>query len=397
MRILHVIGSLSPTDGGPPEAVRQLVRAYLQIGVNVELLCQDEPSASFLAEIPVPVHALGQRWFGRFGLSPRLWRWLRQNAARFNGIVMNGLWIFPDIAVHSAARRAGVPYAVFTHGALDPWFQSQYPLKHIKKRIFWTFQYPVLRDALAVLFTTTAERDLATVSFRPNRWNSLPVPYGISDPEGDPAAQIESFYQLMPQLRARPYLLFMSRLHQKKGCDLLLAAFARIAAEFPEIVLVMAGPDQEGTQAVFQKFCTQNGIAERVYWLGMLRGDLKWGALRASDAFILPSHSENFGIVIVESLAAGRPVLITNKVNIWPDIQTDGAGFVEDDTLEGTERLLRAWLTLSGQERDSMAAHTRPCFSSRYSMKRAAAVIRQLFADQTILHQADGTPITSDR
>src|SRR5580692_11737093 len=109
MRILHVIGSLSPADGGPPEAVRQLTRAYLQIGVQVELVCQDPPGSSFLSEIPAPVHALGQRWLGRFGLSPRLWRWLHQNASRFDAIVMNGLWVFPDVAVRSAARHAGVP------------------------------------------------------------------------------------------------------------------------------------------------------------------------------------------------------------------------------------------------------------------------------------------------
>jgi glycosyltransferase involved in cell wall biosynthesis len=393
MRILHVIGSLSPNDGGPPEAVRQLARAYLQIGVQVELVCQDAPTATFLADIPVPVHALGQRWLGRFGLSPRLWRWLHKNASRFDGIVMNGIWIFPDVAVRSAARRAGIPYAVFIHGALDPWFQTHYPLKHIKKRFYWLFQYPVLRDALAVLFTTPAERDLATVSFRPNRWDSLPVPYGLSDPEGDPTAQVDAFYQRIPQLRTRPYFLFMSRLHPKKGCDLLLAAFAAIAHEFPDIDLVLAGPDQEGAQAGFQKFCADHGIADRVHWPGMIRGDLKWGALRASDAFVLPSHSENFGIVIVESLAAGRPVLITNKVNIWPDIQTDGAGLIEDDTLEGTERLLRSWLTMPREERDSMAARTRPCFSSRYSMKRAAAVIQQLFADRAIPRAPEPTSL----
>ena len=380
MRILHVIGSLSPADGGPPEAVRQLVRAYLQIGVHVELLCQDSPRAPFLSEIPVPVHALGQRWIGRFGLSPKLWRWLHRNASRFDGIVMNGLWIFPDIAVRSAARSARIPYAVFAHGALDPWFNTRYPLKHIKKRLYWPLQYRVLHDARAVLFTTPLERDLAITSFAPNQWNSLPVPYGLSEPEGDPAAQIETFYRQFPELRDRPFLLFMSRLHVKKGCDLLIDAFARIAPEFPDINLVVAGPDQQGFQSQLQQTCSDKGIAHRVFWPGMIRGDLKWGALRAANAFILPSHQENFGIAVVESLAAGRPVLTTNKVNIWREIQDDGAALIEDDTLEGAEKLLRRWLDLTAAEQQVMAARAHPSFVARYSMKETAIVIRDLFA-----------------
>lgn len=382
MRILHVIGSLSPADGGPPEAVRQLARAYAKIGVDVEVLCQDSPDAPFLASLTFPVHALGQRWLGRFGLSPRLWRWLDRNARRFDGIVMNGLWIFPNVAVRSAAQRAGVPYAVFPHGSLDPWFNKKYPLKHLKKLLYWPLQYPVLRDARAVLFTTATERDLAATSFRPNRWNGIPVAYGISDPEGDPAAQIAAFHGRFPALRGRRCLLFMSRLHEKKGCDLLVEAFARLAGDFPDVDLVVAGPDQVGLQAKLQESASRAGIASRAHWPGMLTGDLKWGALRSAEAFVLPSHQENFGIVVAESLAAGRPVLISNQVNIWPDIQADGAGLVDDDTPEGTERLLRRWLTMPQPEREAMADRAYPCFSNRYSMERAAASIKELFAQR---------------
>ncbi len=380
MRILHVIGSLSPADGGPPEAVRQLARAYSKIGVDVEVLCQDPPTAPFLANLPFPVHALGQRWLGRFGLSPRLWNWLRHNAARFDGLVMNGLWIFPDIAVRSAALRAGVPYAVFPHGSLDPWFNKKYPLKHLKKLLYWPLQYPVLRDARAVLFTTATERDLAATSFRPNRWNGIPVAYGISNPDGDPSAQIQAFHAKFPALRHRRCLLFMSRLHEKKGCDLLVEAFARLAPEFPEVDLVVAGPDPSGLQAKLQERAARHGISSRVHWPGMLTGDLKWGALRSAEAFVLPSHQENFGIVVAESLAAGRPVLISNQVNIWPDILADGAALVDDDTLEGTQSLLRRWLELPPASREAMAARAWPCFSSRYSMERAAASIKSLFS-----------------
>jgi len=387
LHILHVIGSLSPAAGGPPEAVRQLVDAYIEVGAGIELVCLDNPGESFLAGIDCPVHALGQSFLGKYGFSPRLWRWLDANAHRFDAIIMNGIWTFPGVAVRFAARRARKPYGIFTHGMLDPWFNRKYPLKHLKKLLYWPMQHAVLHDAEAVFFTTEAERDLAQTSFRPSKWVSVVVPYGINDPEGrrheglgTPTEQIEAFYSKLPELRGRRYLLFLARIHEKKGCDLLLRAFANTAASVPDVDLVIAGPDQQGMQAKLQRLAEKLGIAGRAHWPGLLGGDLKWGAIRASDAFVLPSHQENFGVAVVEALAVGRPVLISNQVNIWPEIAGDGVGLVDDDTLEGAERLLRRWFGLPAAERDAMAARARGTFISRYAMNRAAVAINRVFA-----------------
>jgi glycosyltransferase involved in cell wall biosynthesis len=384
MRILHVIDTLSPAAGGPPEAIRQLVAAYEQelAGTSIEVVCLDQPDAPFLAGIPCPVHALGQTSLGRFAFSPRLWRWLHIHASRFDVVLMNGIWSFPGIAVRAAARCTGVPYGVFVHGALDPWFNRMYPLKRVKKALYWPVQYRVLRDAAAVFFTTGIERDLAKTSFRPNKWNSVVVPYGITDlgaSAEESARQVEQFYGLMPALRGRDYLLFLGRIHEKKGCDLLLEAYGRLASSCPEVDLVIAGPDQAGLQAKLKAQADRLHIAARVHWPGMIRGDLKWGALRACEAFVLPSHQENFGISVAEALSAGRPVLISNQVNIWPDVEADGVGLVDDDTLEGTERLLRRWFQMAPADREAMAARARPCFLARYTMNRTASVIDDLF------------------
>jgi glycosyltransferase involved in cell wall biosynthesis len=383
MQTLHVIDSLSPAIGGPPEAVRQLAEAYREVGATMEVVCLDNPGEPFLSGISCPVHALGQSYFGRYSFSPRLWCWLRKNSGRFDRIVMHGIWTFPSVALRYAARAAKKPYGIFVHGALDPWFRRHYPLKHLKKRLYWPVQYSVLRDALAVFFTAESERDLAKSSFRPNTWNSAVLPYGITDPvecERNPAGQIETFYRRFPELRGRRYLLFLARIHAKKGCDLLLEAFGRIAASVPDVDLVMAGPDQVGMQAKLQRMAEQFGIAGRVHWPGFIDGDLKWGALRACDAFVLSSHSENFGIAVVESLGVGRPVLITNRVNIWHEIEMDKAGLVDDDTLEGTERLLRRWFEMLPAEREAMAARARSCFESHFTMNQTALAIEQVFA-----------------
>jgi glycosyltransferase involved in cell wall biosynthesis len=395
LHILHVIGSLSPAAGGPPEAVRQLVDAYIEVGAGIELVCLDKPGESFLSGIACPVHALGPSFLGKYGFSLRLWRWLDGNAHRFDALVMNGIWTFPGVAVRSAARRARKPYAVFTHGMLDPWFNRKYPLKHLKKLIYWPLQHAVLHDAEAVFFTAKAERDLAKTSFRPSNWKSVVVPYGINDPDADkmegrgtPAEQIEAFYRRLPELRGRRYLLFLARIHEKKGCDLLLQAFARTAPAVPEMDLVIAGPDQEGMQGRLQRLAEKHGIAGRVHWPGLIGGDLKWGAIRACDAFVLPSHQENFGVAVVESLAAGRPVLISNQVNIWPEIEGDGVGLVDDDTVEGAQRLLRRWFELPAAEREAMAARARPSFLARFAMNRAAVAINSVF--HSAEHRSEG-------
>jgi glycosyltransferase involved in cell wall biosynthesis len=383
VHILHVIGSLSPADGGPPEVVRQLAMVYQEIGDTLEILCLDPPNAAYLQGFPCPVHAIGPAWLGLYRLSSRIQPWLRENIGRFDGVVMQGIWTFPGVAVRRVAREAGKPYCVFPHGALDPWFKHKYPLKHLKKLLYWPIQYPVLRDARAVFFTSEPEPVLAKTSFTPNSWNSIVFPNGIREPDGDPAREIAGFYQLLPTLRDRRFLLFLSRIQEKKGCDLLLEAFARVASEAPDLDLVMAGPDQVGWQAKLQAMAVSLGIASRVHWPGMLRGDLKWGALRAADAFVLPSHQENFGIAVVESLAARRPVLISNQVNIWQEIEKEGAGLVADDTTEGTERLLRAWITMPLDQRRAMAAKAYPLFLRRYSLKSGAAVINRIFRSST--------------
>ena len=388
MRILHVINSLSPADGGPPEAVRQLVHAYREAGSEAEVACLDNPGEPFLKGLSCPVHAMDQRVLGRFAFSPRLWNWLHENADRFDVLIMNGIWTFPGVAVRAAARRAKRPYGVFVHGALDPWFNREYPLKHLKKLFYWPVQHTVLRDAMTVFFTSKTELELAKSSFWPNRWNGLIVPYGTVDPEdagSDPSCQVQEFQRQLPALDGRRYLLFLGRIHEKKGCDLLLEAFAQVAADHPEIDLVIAGPDQVGMQAKLASRSRELEIAGRVHWPGMIRGDCKWGALRACDAFILPSHQENFGISVAEALAVGRPVLISNQVNIWREIQEDGVGLVDDDTLEGIVRLLRRWFELTVAERVAMTARARPCFQSRYAMRRTAAIIIANFASPPLV------------
>jgi glycosyltransferase involved in cell wall biosynthesis len=381
MRILHVIYSLSLKHGGPPEGLRQLAEGYRQEGIHLEVASLDGPEEAFLKELPFTVYAFGPVK-SVYGYSPRLLPWLQAHVDEYDAVVINGIWQYNSLAAWRVVRNR-LPYAVFIHGALDPWFKKRYPLKHLKKALYWrALQYPVLRDSLAVLFTTQTEKEQALLSFRLNRWNGVVVPYGTNRPGGDPAAQREIFLSACPGVRNRRFLLFMARIHEKKGCDLLIEAFSRISSTEPDLHLVMAGPDQVGWQATLDKQAENFGIQDRIHWPGLLQKDAKWGAFYAAEAFILPSHQENFGISVAEALACGKPVLISDKVNIWQDVIADGAGIVAEDTANGTYSLLTKWLELSENQRIEMSQKASACFSNRYSMRGAAKAIGAMFEQE---------------
>lgn len=379
MRILHVMRSFDPAGGGPIEAVRRLAQAYREAGHEAEVVTLDSPDAPYLKGAPLTVHALGPG-MGKYGYSAKLLPWLRANVARFDGVVVNGLWQYHGLAAWRACKGR-VPYAVFTHGMLDPWFKRTYPLKHVKKWPYWALvEYKLLRDATRVLFTSEAEQQLAEESFWLHKWKGEVVPYGTPGPQGDADKLKAAFYAACPGLKGQRFLVFLGRIHPKKGCDLLVEAFARIAGDVPELQLLVAGPDQTGWARDLRAKAAKLGVADRVHWPGMLTGDAKWGALYASEAFILPSHQENFGISVAEALACGRAVLISDKINIYAEIEMDGAALVEEDTLAGTERLLRRWIELSADERARMGAAARRCFEARYDSRRLAGAIAAVFA-----------------
>jgi glycosyltransferase involved in cell wall biosynthesis len=383
MRILHIIGTLNPEAGGPTESVRALL-SYGPSGYTGEVVTLDDPSAPYLKEIPFTVHALGPTSTA-YGFNAKLLPWLMDNRHRFDGVIVNGLWQYCGFAAWRALA-GNTPYVVFAHGMLDPYFKRAFPLKHVKKWLYWLpAEYWVLRGAYRVLFTSRAEKRLAEQSFWMSHWNAYVVPFGAVGPTGDFAAQQESFFAKCPAVKDKRYLLFLGRIHRKKGCDLLIDAFAKVAADDPELDLVMAGPDQQGWSEKLKRTAERAGIANRVHWPGMVTGDAKWGAFFGAEAFILPSHQENFGIAVAEALACGKPVLLADKVNIAEDIAADGAGLMELDTAAGTVRLLQGWISMSVAERNAMAERAYQCYHRRYDMRENAKAIIKLFETATVM------------
>jgi glycosyltransferase involved in cell wall biosynthesis len=382
MRILHIIGTMNPAAGGPTESVRVLL-SYGPLGYTGEVVTLDDPRSTYLQNLDFPVHALGPTRT-TYGFNRKLIGWLKANRNRFDGVVVNGLWQYCGYAAWRTLA-GNTPYVVFTHGMLDPYFKHAFPLKHIKKWLYWLpAEYWVLRDAYRVLFTSKAEKRLAEESFWLHRWKPYVVPYGACGPIGDPEELKHAFFERCPTVRDKRYLLFLGRIHRKKGCDLLIEAFAKIAADDPSLDLVMAGPDQQSWSAKLQEMAEKTGIADRVHWPGMVTGDAKWGAFYGSEAFILSSHQENFGIAVAEALACGRPVLLSDKVNIAEEVAEDLAGLMEVDTPEGTLQLLKRWIAMPEQERREMGKRAIQCFHTRYDMQENAKAIIRLFETATV-------------
>jgi glycosyltransferase involved in cell wall biosynthesis len=138
-----------------------------------------------------------------------------------------------------------------------------------------------------------------------------------------------------------------------------------------------------GWQKKLRHRAEQLGIVSRITWTGMIRGAMKWGALRAAEVFVLPSHQENFGVVVAEALAASTPALISDKVNIWREIQADGAGIVAEDTLSGTCEFFRFYLDLPGQTKLAMRQLARQCFEQRFEIKKTAGTLHEVLASIT--------------
>jgi glycosyltransferase involved in cell wall biosynthesis len=431
MRILRVIASMDPATGGPCQGIRYSIPHLKAEGCDNEVVCLDDPAATFLQSDPFVIHALG-RGRGPLRYHPALLPWMEANLSRFDAVIVHGLWLWPSIATRIATQRLRKkvqrlsasspsrsadsqlpapkipPYFVMPHGMLDPWFQkdSNRKLKALRNSIYWhLIENRVIRDASGILFTCDQELQLARISFsnyKPRR--EINVGYGVPDPPAHDAVMDQAFHRSCPGLPLeRPFLLFLSRIHPKKGIDLLIRSYAEIYGErssssdnqpkFP--ALVIAGPIDSDYASemihlaesflpgrVFQPLSPHesspstasghDGLEASIHFTGMLSGDAKWGALYRCEAFVLPSHQENFGIAVVEAMACEKPVIVSDKVNIYSELVAVGAGISGADTNEGVLTLLERWKNTPLEYRRHMAASAKSCFQKLFKSSSAA-------------------------
>ncbi len=331
MRVLHIIPSLAARDGGPTKAVVEMCRELVRRGHQAAIYTTNLDGAGELdvpLEVPVNVMGAQVRYFSvgaskYYKISSRLAAALRSEIPNCSVVHIHSLYQFPSTIAAHYCRRFRVPYLIQPHGVLDPFMYRHHRLRK------WLYEILIerrnLKGAAAVHFTTRDEMALARshgLIFR-----SAVVPLGVGL-EQDGTADGALLRRAFPETFGKRLILFFGRLNFKKGLDILAHAFGEVGRRCDDVHLVIGGPDNDGYSREVKDWLRGEGVLAKTTFAGMLLGELKAATLAAADLFVLPSYTENFGIAVVEAMAAGLPVVISNKVNIWREVEEAGAGLV---------------------------------------------------------------------
>lgn len=369
MKIVHVIGSIDPAHGGPPGVVMRIAAAQAARGHDVHIVSYADAEAAprigrALLDVPgllkVERHLLPEPGRSERVLARAARRPLAGIIAGADAVHLHGVWepILRQAAI--TARSAGIPYCVRLAGMLDPWSLRQ---KYWKKRIALALGYRRMLDAAAFIHVLNDDeaRLLAPLNLRaPTRT----IPNGIFLDEIGPLPPKGSFSNQHSALAGRRYVLFLSRLHTKKGLDYLVDAFARLAPAWPDVDLVIAGPD-DGAEAALRSAIANHGLGRRVHLVGGLYGRDKIEALCDAACFCLPSRQEGFSVAITEALACGAPVVISRECH-FPEVATVRAGTVVDLDADAVAAALSAILADTAMA-EAMGAAGRALVEQRFT------------------------------
>jgi glycosyltransferase involved in cell wall biosynthesis len=329
--ILHVIPSLAPRDGGPSKAVIEMCRELRRRSHEAEIYttnvdgdcCLDMPLGRRVEVGGVDVTYFPVSGGHYYKLSRAMAAALSANVSRYDVVHVHSLYQFPSTAAAHYCRKYDVPYVLRPHGTLDPYLYRRHQLR---KRLYeLLIERRNLASAAAVQFTTEEELRLAKLSGL--RFRGAVVPLGVEIDEPS-AGAADAADRIWPELAGKKVLLFLSRINFKKGLDVLAQAFGEIHTARPDAYLVIAGPDTDGYAAQVRTWLAAEGALDATAFTGMVLGERKAALLARADAFVLPSYSENFGISVVEAMGAGLPLLISNRINIWREIDAARAGLI---------------------------------------------------------------------
>ncbi len=357
---LDVLSHIDSHYGGMSVAVAGLTRATSGTGrcsAALAAACGDEERSDLASRngirfVRIPLR--GRRPFVDYMLRQRL----REVVLPADVVHIHGIWDAHSLAAGALARQSGKPVVVSAHGMLEPWALNN---KRWKKTAYAAlFERPNLRRANCLRALTRAEASNY-------RGFGLPspialIPNGVDVPD---SVSPQLFLDRFPHLSGQRLVLFLGRIHYKKGVDLLCRAWAKLYRRHPGTHLVLAGPDFEGTRAHVEALIRSLGIAGSVSFTGMLDGELKWSALAASAVFVLPSHSEALSVAVLEAMAMARPVIITRQCN-FPEVASAGGGWIIEPETDRIESALAEFLALPGASIAAVGAQGRRLVLERH-------------------------------
>src|SRR5262245_43443178 len=386
MRILHVIPSVSSKHGGPSVALAAMVRGLAECGVSVDVATTDDDGPDSRLDVPLGlpvfrdgikyIHFRKQTEFYKVSLD--LSRWLKRSVAQYDLVHVHALFSYASDAAARQAYRQRVPYIIRPLGVLNRWgMMNRRPW--LKGMSFRTVETPLLRHAAAIHFThrqAQAEAGRLGLKTRP-----IVIPLGIDLNEFARLPERTLLQERFPDLAGRWIILFLSRIDPKKGIELLLEAFAQVARKFPQTALVVAGSGDPNYTARLQAKAGRLLPPGRIVWTGSLQGREKLAAYAAADVFVLPSHSENFGVVVVEAMAAGRACIVSDEVALAEEIAAARAGMAVQCNAGDIARAMSKLLTDDSLRR-SCARNARrlagECFGVHAMSQRLIALYGEL-------------------
>ncbi len=388
MNVLHVIPSISLQAGGPSTALPLIVRALRLKAVGVTVATTDDDGPNARMNVP-----LGQKVEGADGatyfffdkktefykFSWGLKRWLVSHVRDFDVVHIHALFSYSSIAAGQAAHRNGIPYVVRPLGVLNQW-GMQNRRRRLKRLSLRWIELPILRRAAAIHYTSEAERreaGEAHAQIRQLRSAVIPIPIdadALSKQESS-----EALFAAFPTLIGKPLILFLSRITEKKGLEMLLEALAEVRAAIPDATLLVAGQGEGRYLRLLQGKAEQLGVAEAVIWSGLLSGSMKAAAFAAATVFVLPSYSENFAIAAAEALAAGVPTIVSDQVAISEEIAAEEAGLVVPCEPRALADALRR-LLMDGDMRARLSERGGQLARTRFSFEAVGAALLELYS-----------------
>jgi glycosyltransferase involved in cell wall biosynthesis len=331
LKVLHVIPWVSPVRGGPALVVRMIAQSVADCGWDVDIATTDDNGPGRLnvpLGVPVIDHGVTYWYFRRqtsfYNCSLPLGRWLWNNLANYNLVHIHALFSYSSTVAAWIAGKKHIPYIVRPFGVLNQWgMQNRRPL--LKRLSFRLCERNILEGAAAVQYTSEQERQEAEQLDFHAPSAIIPNPVDLPDQAGAQRGRLRAKY---PQLADKVIFLFLSRVDEKKGLDLLLPAFARVRAQFPQTALVIAGSGSAPLVSGLQELARRHKIEADVVWAGFVQGADKNNALADADVFVLPSYSENFGVAAVEAMSFQLPLIVSDQVGIHDRISSCRAGLV---------------------------------------------------------------------
>lgn len=326
--------------GGPVAAILGMTAAQANAGVEVRLLTTDHHTNGVPQRVECETRIFHSK-FGPWQWSPALGGALPKEVKWADIVNIHTLWTYPVAVAARACSSAGVPYILRPAGMLDQWSLSQ---KRFKKRIYtWLIESRTINRAAALWFTSQEERAGAGLSSYRNRDFVLPLGIALEEYLHLPATG--TFRSKFLNSDRRRIVMFLGRMAPKKQPDVVLKAFASVAQDFEDTILVMAGPDEHGNLANLEKLATDLRIHDRVYFTGALQKEEVVAALNDAEVFALPSLHENFGVAVIEAMAAGTPVIVGERVALAYVLKQSEAGIVIDPTHEALSSSMRYMLS----------------------------------------------------